>query len=778
MRFQRLGAALVRRRRIVMVAAVALVALAAGLGAGVADRLTGGGFEDPSAESTVASRLVEERFGSGAPNVVLLVRAVDGTVDDPAVAEVGRMVSDELAGLDGVEDVASYWSLGGATPLRADDASSALVLGRLTGSEDEVRAAVEDISADLTRDVGVATVAVGGVEETFREVGETIEDDLARAELIALPITLLLLLVVFRSVVAALLPLLVGVIAIVGTFFVLDLVAGWTEVSIFALNLTTALGLGLGIDYSLLVVSRYREERAGGHATADAVVRTVATAGRAVVFSGLTVAISLGALLVFPLPFLRSFAYAGIPVVGLAVVGSVVVLPAVLAAAGDRVDGWSLPGRWGRPPTEGQGAFWRRTARFVMRHPAPVAGAAIALLLVLGAPFLRIALTVPDDRVLPEHATSRQVGDEVRDHYDTVEAGALSVVAADAGPSSLGPLDAYAAELSALAGVGRVDALTGVYVDGAKVLPEAPLAERFSSGGGGGTWLSVVPEVEPLSAEGEALVAAVRSVPAPFEVVVGGPSAQLVDVTDGVIDGLPWALAIIAVATFVLLFLSFGSVVIPIKALVLNLLSLSATFGAMVWVFQDGNLADVLGFTATGALSITVPVLMFCIAFGMSMDYEVFLLSRIAEERRRTGDDEQAVVEGLARTGRIITAAAALIAVVFLAFATSEVSFIKLFGLGLALAVITDATVVRALLVPAFMKLAGGANWWAPASLRRLYERAGLSEAAAEAALDTIDLRPASPSDGAPTGVDGATRAAGGTVGDGPVAVEPEPARS
>ena len=766
MRFQRLGAALVRRRRIVIVAAVVLVALAGAAGAGVADRLTGGGFEDPASESVRAAELVEQRFGSGEPNVVLLVEATGGTVDDPAVVAVGRAVTDELAATAGLEDVVSYWSLGAAPPLRADDGSSALVLGRMTGDEDARRELTEQVSATFTRDEGVATVAVGGVEETYRQVGETIEADLALAEAIALPITLLLLLVVFRSVVSALLPLMVGVIAIVGTFFVLDALAGWTTVSIFALNLTTALGLGLGIDYSLLVVSRFREERAAGHDPRSAVVRTVATAGRAVVFSGLTVAVSLGALLVFPLPFLRSFAYAGIPVVALAVVGSVVVLPAVLAALGDRVDALALPGRWGHPPAEGQGAFWRRTARFVQRRPVPVAGAVLALLVLLGLPFLRIALTLPDDRVLPESASAREVGDHLRQHYGTNEAGALAVVAPAVSATGLGAVDAYAAALSAVDGVGRVDALTGVYVDGARALPEPPLAERFASGGAGGTWFSVVPEVEPLSAEGEALVADVRGVPAPFAVLVGGASAQLVDVTDGVLAGLPWALAIIAGATFVLLFLSFGSVVVPIKALVLNTLSLSATFGAMVWVFQDGNLADPLGFTATGALSVTVPVLMFCIAFGLSMDYEVFLLSRIAEERRRTGDDDEAVVEGLARTGRIITAAALLIAVVFVAFATSGVSFIKLFGLGLALAVLMDATVVRAFLVPAFLTLAGGANWWAPAPLRRLYERVGLSEAAAEAALDGIDLRdgvlvpsPAGSPAAAGTSVGGADRA-------------------
>ena len=757
MRFAKLGEALVRRRRIVGIVALLLVLVAGGLGADVASKLSSGGYEDASADSTKAKALVEERFGSGDPNVVLLVTAAEGTVDDPAVAAAGAEVTAELAATPGMADVTSYWALDGAAPLRADDASSALVLGRLTGTEDERSEAVADISESFNRDVGVATVSVGGLEEVYRQMGATIEEDLALAEAIALPVTLLLLVIVFRSVVSALLPLMVGVIAVIGTFFVLEVLAGFTLVSIFALNLTTALGLGLAIDYSLLVVSRYREERAAGHATASAVTRTVATAGRSVVFSGLTVAVSLGALLVFPLPFLRSFAYAGIPVVALAVLGSVIVLPAVLAMLGDRVDRLALPGRWGHPPVERQGRFWRRTALAVMRRPVPVIVVVVGFLLVLGAPFRHIAFGLSDDRVLPVEASSRQVSDHLRDHYGSNEAGAISVAAPEVAPTSVGAVDVYAARLSAVEGVARVDAFTGVYVAGTKVAPEPPRADRFASGGQGGTWLSVVPSVEPLSPEGEALVADVRSTPAPFDVVVGGPSAQLVDVKGGIADGLPLAIAIVVLATFVLLFFSFGSVLVPVKALLLNTLSLTATFGAMVWVFQDGNLADQLGFTATGALDVALPVLMFCIAFGLSMDYEVFLLSRIVEERHRTGDDRQAVADGLARTGLIITAAAVLISVVFLAFATSSVSFIKLFGLGLTLAVIMDATVVRALLVPAFMAVAGKANWWAPAPLRRLYERAGLSEAAAEAALADIDLR-----DPATTGSGGS---GGATVG-------------
>jgi RND superfamily putative drug exporter len=738
MRFARLGQFLVHRRRWVLVLGLLAMVTAGALGADVASKLSSGGFEDPDADSTKASEILDEEFAAGEPNVVLLVRAGSGSVDDPDVTAAGTGITDRLAATDGVTDVVSYWSLGSPTPLRADDATSALVLARVDGTEDEIRDRVDEIRETFSADDGDVTVGVSGREAVFAEMGETIESDLARAELIAFPLTLILLIFVFRSLVAAVLPLAVGALAIVGTFFVLEVVAGFTTVSIFALNLTTAMGLGLAIDYSLFVISRYREERDGGFSPHDAVVRTVTTAGRAVFFSGLTVAVSLSALLVFPIAFLRSFAYAGIPVVGLAVIGAVVLLPAALAMLGDRIDAISLPHR---RRLAVQGTFWWRIANGVMRRPWPVALGAIAFLLVLGLPFLRVNFGLPDDRVLTAEAEVRQVNDEIRERYGSNDGGAASVVLPNADAvTDQAEIEAYARDLSALEDVARVDAPTGIYVDGQLVTAEPPLADRFQADGFDGTWVSVVPAVEPVSGEGEALVETIRDLPAPGgEALVGGTSAQLVDEKVGISDRLPLALAIIVVATFVLLFLMFGSVLVPAKALVLNTLSLTATFGAMVWIFQDGNLSGLFDFTATGMLDTTTPVLMFCVAFGLSMDYEVFLLSRIKEEYDRTGDNTASVATGLARTGRIITAAALLISVVFLSFAASSVSFIKLFGVGLTLAVLMDATIVRATLVPAFMRLAGHANWWAPAPLRRLYERVGLSESRAEQAL--VDLR-------------------------------------
>jgi RND superfamily putative drug exporter len=383
-----------------------------------------------------------------------------------------------------------------------------------------------------------------------------------------------------------------------------------------------------------------------------------------------------------------------------------------------------------------------------MRRPVPIATGAIFALLILGAPFLGIKFGIPDDRVLPPDSSVRVVQDALRDDFSSREATTVEVVAASAPAQDAAvqrDVEAYAIALSHVPGAARVDAITGSYAGGRLLAPPGPAAARYAAATG--TWLSVVPSVEPLSAAGEALVKDVRAVPAPFDVQVGGPSARLVDTKASLFAKLPLAAVIIAGVTFVVLFLLFGSLLVPLKAVVLNLLSLTATFGAMVWIFQDGHLSGVLDFTPTGTIAVVMPILMFCIAFGLSMDYEVFLLSRIKEEHDKGLDTTTSVARGLERTGRIVTAAAVLIAVVFIAFATSGVAFIKLFGIGLTLAVLVDAFLIRSTLVPAFMQLAGDANWWAPAWLRRIHQRFGFSE--------HVDL------DG-PTGPDGARPASGG----------------
>jgi RND superfamily putative drug exporter len=538
---------------------------------------------------------------------------------------------------------------------------------------------------------------------------------------------MLLMLLVFGALVASGLPAVIGAVAVLGSFFALFLTTQVTSVSIFAINLVTALGIGLGIDYALFIVTRFREELARGRDPHEAVIRTVATAGRTVVFSGITVGIALSALLVFPQFFLRSFAYAGIATTALAVLAAVVVLPALLAVLGTRVNRFRVL-RGSMEVTDH--GFWYRLSKFVMARPWPILIGGVALLVALGLPFFRVTFGQTDDRVLPKTAQAAVAGQLLRDEFDSRESDPLTVVA-PASTAGTGVVSTYAAQLSEIAGVTRVDAVSGSWSDGKQVAPANPSSTRFAAKDGDGTWLSVVVDVEPYSNAGKQVVSDLRAVPSPLGTTyVGGSAAVFADSQDAMGSRLPWAIGIIAVATFVLLFLFTGSVVLPIKALVLNTLSLSATFGAMVWVFQEGHLSQWLGdFTVTGELDTSMPILMFCIAFGLSMDYEVFLLSRIKEEYDRTGDNTAAVAMGLQRTGRLVTSAAGLMAIVFLAFATSGVTIIKMLGVGVALAVLVDATVVRGLLVPAFMRVAGDANWWAPGPLRRLHDRIGISEA-------------------------------------------------
>jgi RND superfamily putative drug exporter len=561
-------------------------------------------------------------------------------------------------------------------------------------------------------------------------VNDQTKKDLSRAEAIAIPLTMIVLIWVFGSLIAALLPLVVGISSIVGTMAVLRGLASFTDVSIYALNMTTAMGLALAIDYSLFIVSRYREEIRNGAAPDDAVRRTMQTAGRTVLFSAMTVGLSLAALMVFPLFFLRSFAYAGIAVVALATIAALVLLPATLTLLGSRLD--SLDMRvfvrrlFRRPPPPVktvEQTFWYRVATAVMKRALPIGLLVTAVLVALGLPFLDASFGYPDDRVLPHSASAHQVGDDLRDGYSANAASTISAVATDisSDPSAIGR---YASDLSRVDGVTSVVSTAGTFRGGAAVAPGVS-AMRV----GNATYLDVHTDVDAQSGAAKQLLAKVSAVDSPWPVAFGGAIAVNHDSLAALGHALPWALALIALATFIVLFLFTGSVVLPLKALLLNTLSLSATFGAMVWVFQDGHLSGAFSdLTTTGYLVPTMPPLMFCLAFGLSMDYEVFLLSRIREEWLASGDNTRAVAIGLGRTGRIVTAAALLMAIVFAAMASSKVSFMMLFGTGLTLAVLMDATVVRGILVPAFMKLAGRWNWWAPRPLARLHARIGLHE--------------------------------------------------
>jgi RND superfamily putative drug exporter len=725
------------RARLVLVLSVLIVALAGALGAGAIGKLKGGGFDDPASESSRATMALQRDLNQQAANLVLLVTAPEGSsVDSPLVTSIGRDTVARLKAQPGVAVLSDYWDAppAAANGLRSTDTRKALVVAHLAGGEDAVRAQAAQLQPMFSTTRDGVQISTGGYAQANADITGQVTKDLATAESIAIPLTLALLVLAFASVVAGLLPLMVGGIAIAGTFAVLSVLAEVTDVSIFALNLTTALGLGLGIDYSLLIVNRFREELGRGLSTPDALAVTLATAGRTVLFSSATIAVALSSLMIFPLFFLRSFAYAGIAVVAIAAAGSLITLPAVLRVLGPRVNLLRVGRR--RTAAAATSGFWSRLAAFVMRRPVLSALPVVAILLGMAAPFLAVNFGLPDDRVIPAaDSQARRVGDVLRADFASRDSDALSVVlpavrgAGDAGRRSA--VARYAANLSGLANVARVDSAAGTYVHGRQVASGRP---DLSAGTVAG--VMVIPSVDPYGDAAQDLVRSVRDVAAPGERLVGGPSAALVDVKSGIGDRLPLAIGLIAVTTFVLLFLFTGSVVLPLKALVINAVSIVGVVGAMVWVFQDGHLSGVLGFTPM-PMSITMPLLMFCVAFGLSMDYEVFLLGRIKELHDAGADTVTAVAGGLERTGRIVTTAAALLAITFFAFVSSRVSFIQLFGLGSGLAIVLDATLVRGVLVPALMRIMGSANWWAPHPLRRLHSRIGLSEPVAAPALST-----------------------------------------
>jgi putative drug exporter of the RND superfamily len=519
----------------------------------------------------------------------------------------------------------------------------------------------------------------------------------------------ILMIIVFGSLVASLLPLAVGILSILATFATLNLLTHVTSVSVFAINLATGLGLGLGMDYALLMVSRFREELAKGETVRNAVARTMATAGRTIAFSALAVAAALSAMLVFPVYFLKSFAYAGVSVTILSAVSALLVLPALLAILGPRVNSGRIRGI--RPMRSVEAPFWGKLATAVMRRPVIASVPVIAVLLLLAAPLLSVTFGTPDERVLPKGAASHQVGDALRNDFAT----APDVIDVLVTPALSAPeLRTYEQRLAHLSGVQSTDVSLGTRTG------DQPATQR----------ITLTTGLDSASASAQKLVRQVRALPAPAgsTVLVGGATATLIDAKHAISSHLALAGGLIVVTTFILLFLFTGSILQPLRALLGNALTLGATLGTMVWIFQGGHFASVLGFTPRPT-DTAMPVLLFCIAFGLSMDYEVIVLSRIKELHDQGADNRTAVTEGLAHSGRIVTTAAALVAVSFLAFGTSTVSFLQLFGVGAGLAVLIDATLVRAVLVPACQRILGRAAWYAPAALRRVHTRIGAVEA-------------------------------------------------
>ncbi|MGA8113517.1 MAG: MMPL family transporter [Actinocatenispora sp.] len=735
---ERAAQVLVRRRWIVLAATLVFLALSGIFGGDLSTRLSVGGYTDPDTESARATSALHHEFHTGDANLVLLVTDKRG-VDDPEVAAAGVRVTKDLADESGVKDVNSYWVAGKARALRSDDSNRAVIVARLTGDDDVVTKTLKRLRPDYHGTVDGLKIRFGGTAEVNQELSDQSQQDLVKAESIAFPITLVVLVVVFGGIVAALVPLALAVVIMLGTILTLRTMTTFTSVSVFAMEVTIGLGLGLAIDYSLLIISRYREELASGADVPTAIATSLRTAGRSVMFSALVVALALSGLLLFPFYFLRSFAYAGIPVTLLAAIGSMTVLPALLAVLGKRIDKLRIrKPKAARPMHAG---FWYRLATGVMRRPVVILLLGVVVLGILGSPFLHLRITLPDERVMPRAAESAQVGDVLKRDFDDREFHPLTVYLDGVGASDTSTVSDYATKLSRMSKVSRVDSLAGSFADGSQVAPPSPTAGRYATADA--TYLTVVTKPDdPLSDDTQQLVRDIRDGSSPQPIRVSGDAAQLVDAQSSIASSLPWVIAVVVVSLFLVLFLLTGSLVMPLKALILNTLSLSATFGALVWIFQDGHLRSLFGdFIVTDAVIWTVPMLLFCITFGLSMDYEVFLLSRIKEEYDRGGDNTGAVAAGLERTGRLITAAALLIAIVFLAFTSSGITSVKEIGLGMALAVLVDATVIRVLLVPAFMRLMGRANWWAPGPLRRLHDRFGLRESGEPAA--PAELEPA-----------------------------------
>jgi uncharacterized membrane protein YdfJ with MMPL/SSD domain/class 3 adenylate cyclase len=699
-----------RRRRWVLAVVLPLVVLAVIVGGPVAGLLSGGGesFEDSSSES-VKARVRLEQGANESPEVALV-----------ALIDTGKNVRTNAAAKTKVENVASKIAADPAVTrtITFFDTNDATFVSR-DGTKTYVLASFKPLGEQGSEDAAVrirdlfkddTSVTVGGGEIAGDQVGEQVGQDLARAELFAFPILFALSFFIFRGLIAALLPLLCGIISIVVTFLVLRIGNELTPLSIFALNLVTGLGLGLAIDYSLFIVSRYREELIRVGPGREALRRTLATAGRTVTYSALTVAAALSSLLIFPQPFLYSMGIGGVSVALVSAATALVVLPAVLGLLGTRVNALA-PARWRRAAERTARAehtgFWYRLSRTVMRVPGPIAIVTATFLIVLGLPFLSVKFTGVDASVLPETASARQVEDALRTEFPPSNTSPI-YLAVDA-PSSAGTkLEEYANTLAGLPGVEAVAAPEDV---------------------GKGLWKIDVTSKQPsLDDASKKLVRDVRAEDAPFPVAVGGETAGFVDQQDSLQAHLPWALVVIAAGTFIFLFAMTGSVLIPIKTFILNLLTLSAAFGVLVFVFQDGRLEGLLDYKSAGALDSTQPILLFAVAFALSTDYAVFLLTRIKEARDSGMANTEAVATGLERTGRIVTAAALLFSIAVAAFSTSKVAFIKEVGVGIALAVIIDASIVRALLVPSLMQLLGDWNWWAPGPLRRLHDRYGLSE--------------------------------------------------
>ena len=696
--FMRLGSFIIGHRKSVLITYIIAILVAGGIGSLSFSRLDSGGYSDLNSESAKAANYITDTFKVQDPVAILVIDAGTRAVDDPAVVAEAASLEKEVAATKGIQRTLSYWSAGNAPSLKASDGKAAFlfIYAEIENYDFDGYGAVGKIIADkFDGEYKSLDVYAGGGAVVTDAINSKIKTDLLLAEGIAIPLTFILLAFVFGALVASAMPLVVGVGAILGSFFFTYLLTLATDVSVFALNLITGLGLGLGIDYALLIVNRFREEMHNGKSVEESAIITVGTAGKTVFYSGLTVMVTLSALLLFPLNFLKSFGYAGVVVTLFAIFGALIPLPALLAILGKRVDK-GVTRKGGLTPKED--GRWAKTARLVMARPIPVVVASLSILIVMALPIANIAFAQVDSRVLPESNPAAISSAVIDERFASFEGSPIEVILPN-GAGREDSLDSFLTEAKSVEGITRVSAL------------------EYS---GEDIRVQVIPGTSSRSLDAERLIKELRALEKPDGLLIGGAAADFTDSQGGIARTLPWALGWIGIAVFILIFVFTGSIILPIKAVILNGLSLVATLGVITWIFIDGHLKWLVGdFTVTGTLDTGSVILVAVVVFGLSMDYELFLLSRIREEHLLGKSNVESVAVGLQRSARIITAAALLLAVVFAAFVTSGVTSIKMLGFGVAFAVLLDATLVRALLVPALMRLFGERNWWAPKSLRR-----------------------------------------------------------
>ena len=694
--FNALARTVINRRKSTLIIFLLVVFAAGGIGSLAFSRLDSGGYSDPKSESAKAAKYLTAHFHVKDPGIVLIVDAGTNKVNDPHVAASASRLETQIRGVHGVAQTLSYWSTGALPSLQSRDGKAAYIFVYTQNSNfGPISDIGKAIQIRFDGPFEGLHVYVSGAGVIAHAINSKISKDLALAETISIPLTFVLLAFVFGALVASAMPLVVGISAILGAFFLIYLFTLFTNVSIFALNLITGLGLGLGIDYALLIVNRFREELNAGKNVEDAVYTTVTTAGKTVFYSGLSVFVTISSMMFFPLSFLKSFGYAGVSVVALAVVSALIPLPAILAILGHRVDKGVVRKSAIVPKSEGR---WASTARFVMRRPVPVVLGSLIILGIFSAPITNVAFGQVDSRVLPESDKAAIASQVIADRFPGQEGNPIEIII-PGGTGNSAEVLAYSAAIAAVHGIVHMN---------------PPQTQ------GSDLRLSAVQSMPSRSKEAEALIHNLRAIPSPTGTLIGGAAADFTDTQAGIARTLPWALGWIGLSVLILIFVFTGSIILPIKAVILNVLSLVATIGVLSWIFIDGHLKWLVGnFTTTGSLDTGITILVAVVVFGLSMDYEIFLLSRIREEHYAGKSNEESVATGLQRSARIITAAALLLAVVFAAFISSGISTIKVMGVGVAFAVLVDATLIRALLVPALMRLFGERNWWAPKALMR-----------------------------------------------------------